>query len=340
MSVDAAPPVPADGELAALLAGVLANPDDDVPRLAYAAALEARGDPRGEYIRVQCARVARFDPAVDPDLRRREAALFKEHGAGWAAPARACGTAWVFRRGFVDELTGVLDTVLASGGPLFAREPVRVVSVATVTAANAPELAAAPWVARLARLTMRGGMGDAGAAQLATSPHLGAVASINLGSNELGAAGLAALLEGGALAGCTTLCLTANSLGDEGVAVLAGSPELAHIHTLYLAANEITDAGVKQLAESEYATGLVRLCLGSNEIGDDGAIALATSSRLAGLRKLELCRADIGEVGARAFAEPGALPSLRALDLSGNGYAWRRTALAALQKRFGARLKA
>jgi uncharacterized protein (TIGR02996 family) len=33
---------------------ILANPDDDTPRLIFADWLEERGDPRGEFIRVQC----------------------------------------------------------------------------------------------------------------------------------------------------------------------------------------------------------------------------------------------------------------------------------------------
>ena len=39
---------------ALFLQAVLENPDDDTPRLIYADWLEERGDPRGEFIRVQC----------------------------------------------------------------------------------------------------------------------------------------------------------------------------------------------------------------------------------------------------------------------------------------------
>jgi uncharacterized protein (TIGR02996 family) len=43
------------------LSNILAHPNDDGPRLAYADWLEERGDPRGEFIRVQC-QIARADP--------------------------------------------------------------------------------------------------------------------------------------------------------------------------------------------------------------------------------------------------------------------------------------
>lgn len=46
-------------EDAAFLQAILANPADDVPRLIYADWLEERGDPRGEYLRLEVALAAR-----------------------------------------------------------------------------------------------------------------------------------------------------------------------------------------------------------------------------------------------------------------------------------------
>ncbi len=37
---------------------ILAEPDDDVPRLIYADWLQERGEPRGDFIRLQCAMAA------------------------------------------------------------------------------------------------------------------------------------------------------------------------------------------------------------------------------------------------------------------------------------------
>ena len=39
----------------AFLQAIIEDPDHDAPRLLYADWLEERGDPRGEFIRVQCA---------------------------------------------------------------------------------------------------------------------------------------------------------------------------------------------------------------------------------------------------------------------------------------------
>jgi uncharacterized protein (TIGR02996 family) len=51
------------------LNAVLASPEDDGPRLAYADWLSNRGDPRGEFIRIQCQltriwTIARFHEQV------------------------------------------------------------------------------------------------------------------------------------------------------------------------------------------------------------------------------------------------------------------------------------
>jgi uncharacterized protein (TIGR02996 family) len=48
------------------LPAILQNRDDDTPRLIYADWLEKQGDPRGEFIRLQCASAQRAMALVDP----------------------------------------------------------------------------------------------------------------------------------------------------------------------------------------------------------------------------------------------------------------------------------
>ena len=45
------------------------QPNNDVPRLIFADWLEERGDPRGEFIRVQCDLAALFSPTAPSMLR-------------------------------------------------------------------------------------------------------------------------------------------------------------------------------------------------------------------------------------------------------------------------------
>ena len=73
----------------AFLEAIREAPDDDGPRLIFADWLEERGDPRGEFIRVQCAleRLGPADPAR-PALEDEERALLDEHEEEWTTPLR------------------------------------------------------------------------------------------------------------------------------------------------------------------------------------------------------------------------------------------------------------
>jgi uncharacterized protein (TIGR02996 family) len=100
----------------AFLRAIRAAPDDDALRLAFADWLEERGDPLGEFIRLQCAlepvRDRYHDERVE-ELRRREEQLLKEHRAEWLGPlddltgdyphVPGHGT-FHFRRGFVEAI--------------------------------------------------------------------------------------------------------------------------------------------------------------------------------------------------------------------------------------------
>lgn len=71
----------------AFLKAIREQPDDEGPRLMYADWLEERGDPRGEFIRIQCelAHTAENTPRWQR-LTERERALLRRHGVEWAGP--------------------------------------------------------------------------------------------------------------------------------------------------------------------------------------------------------------------------------------------------------------
>src|SRR5215211_5846586 len=87
---------------AALLEAVCADPAADGPRLIYADWLDERGDPRGEFIRLQCA-LARL-PTADPVARKLNArlGLFGRHLSTWEAPLKAIVGGMEWARGFVE----------------------------------------------------------------------------------------------------------------------------------------------------------------------------------------------------------------------------------------------
>src|SRR2546421_12922671 len=91
-----------------LLAAVMAAPDDDAPRLAFAAWLTrklGKKDARAGLIRVQCelARLGDGDPRR-AKLAKEEAALLARCERAWGALGFPWGYKAQFRRGFVDEL--------------------------------------------------------------------------------------------------------------------------------------------------------------------------------------------------------------------------------------------
>ena len=90
-----------------LVAGIVAAPDDDGPRLVYADWLSDHDDPRGELITVQCA-LAIADRNDRPAhetilLRDRSSDLLELHRARWLEPVLdiAVGN-YRFRRGFIE----------------------------------------------------------------------------------------------------------------------------------------------------------------------------------------------------------------------------------------------
>src|SRR5262245_45372587 len=97
----------------ALLRAIVEDPDDDLPRLAYADWLEERGDEaqlaRADFIRTQVAlsRMADDDPNRTA-LVVRERLLLRRHGERWGNEIEGLGSEPKFVRGFVEEATVTL----------------------------------------------------------------------------------------------------------------------------------------------------------------------------------------------------------------------------------------
>src|SRR5436305_10451272 len=87
------------------LRAIIEEPDDVGLRLIYADWLEERGDPRGEFIRVQyqLEEVEEDDPRF-AELRAREQELQEKYWREWAGPLSDGEATWTFRRGFVEEV--------------------------------------------------------------------------------------------------------------------------------------------------------------------------------------------------------------------------------------------
>ncbi len=109
----------------AFLEEVIANPSDDTPRLIYADYLEEAGDPRGEFIRLQCEleRLDIFNPRYLDTIHRCEE-LLSEHNATWAGEQSQDLRVSAFHRGFIDTVTVRARAFLEEGESLYRDMPV------------------------------------------------------------------------------------------------------------------------------------------------------------------------------------------------------------------------
>lgn len=251
----------------AFLQAILENPDDDFPRLVYADWLEERGDPRGEFIRLQC-QIANL-PAGDPrrpELEGRERDLLGRHEDSWVGRIRDWVVAWCFRRGMLSITIKALPLLAISAKPgeddWFRRGMVLEVRI----------LDAAPHFDELVR-----------------SPHFVRLTTLSLSGNRIGDVHIAALASSPYLVNLNALDLSRNVIGGGGVLALATSPHLSALTTLDLSFNDIDDADMLTLARSTGLTNLKVLNVSSNPIVfPEDVVELLSSPRLPRLALLNL----------------------------------------------------
>ena len=110
----------------AFLHDIIESPEDDTSRLIYADYLDERGDPRGEFIRVQIelARLPQDHPRRQ-ELAARERQLYQKKGTEWTGPLRAWAGFRDFRRGFVECINLAVEDFLEHTEIIFLAAPVR-----------------------------------------------------------------------------------------------------------------------------------------------------------------------------------------------------------------------
>jgi uncharacterized protein (TIGR02996 family) len=307
----------------AFLQAILENPDDDPLRLIYADWLEERGDPRGEFIRVQMALTApNLDAMRSRDLLLREMELRAKHEAEWLGPLRQHLKGWTFRRGFLDEVDMDTRAFLEHAPALFHAAPVRCLR-ARNTGRLVRKLANCPLLARLRQLSFAGGLGSGcalgehGLEVLARSPHLHSLRVLVLPEYTVDLEGVRALAAAPALAGLVHLRLSDNSFGDLGLQAILASPHFGNLRHLYVEGCGISNTGMDSLARSGLISQLETLALRHNDNIDNlGVRSLTRCRRLGSLRRLWLGGLPINGVAIDALAQSKQLTSLVELDLS------------------------
>ncbi|MCY2967977.1 MAG: TIGR02996 domain-containing protein [Planctomycetota bacterium] len=308
-----------------LLAAILADPDNDRLRLAYADWLEEQDQrDRGRLIRVQIELAHKPDNANDTHVLRAEEEQLEALCEN--ALPRLDGITWGgFERGLV-------RTVYAATAAAFYRHASVVGDIGSVDRVKFDSfdgfdmLSRVPALARFTELNvyddphwgLRVGdrehrFNDDLQAVLA-SPHCPRLRSLQLNTCQLGPRGAKALADCPQLTSLVHLCLLDNYIGDEGMAALAASPYMA---ALRIDLNNIGPAGIEALAASVSLGGLEELFLGEDwphPIGPATGLTLGRSPYLTHLRELSL-HDDIGALGVEGLAQGLNLASLTYLDI-------------------------
>jgi uncharacterized protein (TIGR02996 family) len=337
-----------------LLDYIVANIDEDTPRLAYADWLDENGRPeRAEFIRVQVerARLPAWD-AAQVRLRLREQDLLKKHGEAWLAEMPAVeGARWEgFRRGIVAEVSfASFEAMRQSAHACRAVAPVEAVTVRWPRRREAAgeemriaelrelsltgrptwedevrRLADSPQLSTLRCLTARGLWAD-GMRRLVASPHLGNLKALRLPSNNLGNAGILSIVGAASLSALEEIDLSGRGVAERytdeplvrspGMESLAGWPGLAMVRALTLSGNEFGRAGLRTLLRSPHARALKSLALRGSRLDGQAMAEFHDARRGLKLETLDLGQNVLKAVGAEYIATAPCLRGLKDLRL-------------------------
>ena len=100
-------------EVLAFLADIKEHPGDDTPRLILADWLQDQGDPRGEFIRLQCQLARRPADRASQPPEERLGQLLAQHRDAWLGPLADMALGVSFERGLLRLL--VASTAVTAG---------------------------------------------------------------------------------------------------------------------------------------------------------------------------------------------------------------------------------
>jgi uncharacterized protein (TIGR02996 family) len=304
---------------------ILARPDDDTPRLAYADALEDADDPRrAAFVRAQVAasRVPEYDPARVRYEYAELAALFDPI---WVLglPDLPAGLNWArepFRRGMPSAIQAQNGAAFAEhAAELFTHYPIDTLELSAGQMAHLGELAQCPELASIVRLEFATGVSGPAARRVFNSRHATKLTELSVGADMTVAASARELVRSKVfrrLAG-----LSWRDEGRGGGAVVAELTQLAdppHLDRLDLSGNRINGDRAGRLAAAPALAWVEELDLSDNPLGPIG-MAFLSAAQLPHLRVLRLLRTTPRVEGVRALLTAAFAPGLRSLALGGNG---------------------
>jgi uncharacterized protein (TIGR02996 family) len=338
----------------AFLSDIVANIDDDTPRLVYADWLMENGkDDRAEFIRVQIerSRLPSWD-AAQVRLRLREEELLKLHGEEWLAELPEIdGAKWEgFRRGIVAEVRFMdFDAMRKQAHACRAVAPVEAITVRwprkrektrkdpkiaelrelSLTGRSYSEeeiewLADSPQLGTLNSLTARG-LWPEGLEALVASPHLVELNTLRLPANNLGNEGIMALTRAASMRALEVLDLSGRGVAERyttdpiiqvpGMESLANWPGLASVRSLNLIFNEIGAVGLRTLLRSPFAVSLEQLSLRGGRLDGNAMAEFGETVADLELHVLNVGDNVFGELGLQNLASARSLRNLKVLHL-------------------------
>jgi uncharacterized protein (TIGR02996 family) len=231
------------------VAAICAEPEDDLPRLIYADWLDDRGDPRGEFIRLQLS-----EQVGEPANVARVAELEKLYGRKWAGPFADWAYMVGFRRGFAEHLVIPAEVFIDFADEVFQIAPIRGVSLIGA-AKKIRKLVQQPALLNLTALHLTGTLiGDKGVARLAACPHLANLRTLRLGHCDLTSKAISHLCDSPHLANVTHLDLDDNNIDSAAIVALANSQLPSRLQRLDLRNNDLKSHEVEKLRQIMPAT--------------------------------------------------------------------------------------
>jgi len=319
----------------AFLQEIVEDPESDDPRLIYADYLEERGDPRGEFIRLQCqlAREPRIDHYSKAAVRVRE--LLGAHKTKWLHWLKYRDLRAEFERGFVVSLAGSATNYSFDSKCPSGWEWQLVRSFSLSDGDLYPKTLIKGWLNYVQRLTFRDRIRRP-SILAAWCGQRSDIVELNLWNNALGQSGVRALVDAHRQTHLRKLSINNNGLNDAGAQIVASARKLADVEELQLIGNAIGPQGARALMLSPGLPVLRSLDLYGNQIGDDGIQSLAVHAESKRLRRLTVGNNHIGDRGATAVLNSPHLEQLDYLDLRSNSISYEL--VRRLRERFGERL--
>jgi uncharacterized protein (TIGR02996 family) len=251
-----------------LIQAIIANPDDDLPRLVYADWLEEHGRGlRAEYIRVECEMASL--PMGLPDTRKREKFLedwvFALDGnivMAWQREAKAAvprhpQLCFFFDRGMPAELVCTVNYFVEHGAAVFQEHPITAVRFYSLQPKHVRHLAECSTSAKVQSMRLTEKVNEGTVRALLTDWPFPNATTLRFSASIIDmttrrwhdqwAERSRMIAESGLPGQVRRLDLTGCGIGNEGGEALAGSPRLRKLELLDLRDNPLDRATIGAL---------------------------------------------------------------------------------------------